>query len=89
VAGEYALIGAIGQSDSGWSRAGDYEVLGGYLPGAPPCIVGFADFARFAEYWLINDSAGDLDNDKDIDLVDLSWLADHWLLHCPYKWSLK
>ncbi len=87
--GQYTVIGTIGQPDSGWSRAGDYEVLGGFFPGEPPCIVGFDDFARFAEHWLSGDAAGDLDNDNDVDIGDLSSLADLWLLYCPDKWSLK
>ncbi len=87
--GQYTVIGTIGQADSGWSRAGDYEVLGGFFPGEPPCIVGFDDFARFAEHWLVADPAGDLDNDKDVDIGDLSWLADYWLSYCPDAWPFK
>jgi len=87
--GQYAVIGTIGQADSGWSKGDDYEVLGGFLPGGPLCIVGFDDFARFAEYWLIADAAGDLDNDRDVDFDDLSSLADYWLSYCPYPWPVR
>jgi len=87
--GQYVLTGTIGQPDADWSTAGDYELLGGFWPGGPLCIVEFADFARFAELWLADDVAGDLDNDEDIDFADLQRLTDYWLSYCPYGWTLK
>ncbi len=89
--GPYTLVGTIGQPDAAWSIGGIYELLGGFRPGGPLCIVGFDDFARFAEGWLETGSglAGDLDGDNDVDLDDLSRLADNWLNYCPVGWLLK
>jgi hypothetical protein len=87
--GQYVLTGTIGQPDADWSRAGDYELLGGFWPGGPLCFVDFGDFARFAELWLSDDLSGDLDSDEDIDFGDLQSLTDYWLLDCPYKWPLR
>ena len=87
--GQYVLTGTIGQPDADWSRAGGYELLGGFWPGGPLCFVDFGDFARFAELWLIGDVSGDLDSDADIDFADLQSLTDYWLLDCPYKWPLR
>jgi len=53
------------------------------------CFVEFTDFALFADYWLVGDLTGDLDNDEDIDFADLQSLTDYWLLDCPYKWPLR
>jgi len=89
--GQYVLTGTIGQPDAAYSAGEQYELLGGFWPGGPLCtIVDFADFARFAGYWLTSDSGlpGDLDGDNDVDLEDLSRFADYWLACCPYKWSL-
>ena len=89
--GQYELVGTIGQPDAAWSIGGEYELLGGFWPGGPLCVVGFDDFARFAEGWLETGSglAGDLDGDNDVDLDDLSRLADNWLGYCPAGWLLK
>jgi len=89
--GTYKLFGTIGQPDADWSSGGEYELLGGFQPGGPLCIVGFDDFARFAEGWLETGSglAGDLDGDNDVDVDDLGRLADYWLGYCPYDWPLK
>jgi len=87
--GQYSLTGTIGQPDADWSRAGGYEVLGGFWPGGPLCFVAFDDFTRFADYWLTSDLTADLDDDKDLDFADLQWLADYWLFSCPYAWPLK
>ena len=90
-AGPYTLLGAVGQPDAAYSAAGNYELLGGFLPGGPMCMVKFNDFARFAEQWLHTGSnlAGDIDRDQDVDIDDLSWLADFWLQYCPTPWQLK
>lgn len=87
--GQYLLTGTIGQPDADWSKAGGYELLGGFWPGGPLCIVAFDDFARFADYWLVGDLASDLDSDADIDFADLQWLTDYWLSYCPYGWALR
>jgi hypothetical protein len=47
--GQYVLTGTIGQPDADYSSGGNYELLGGFWPGGPLCIVEFEDFARFAE----------------------------------------
>ena len=86
--GQYVLTGTIGQPDADWSRAGSYELLGGFWPGGPLCFVEFGDFAMFADYWLTADLTGDLDDDKDLDFDDLQYLTDFWLLSCPYGWPL-
>ena len=89
--GRYTLTGTIGQPDAGWSIGGKYELLGGFLAGGPLCVVGFDDFARFAENWLETGVglAGDLDADNDVDLDDLSRFIDEWLSYCPAGWQLK
>ncbi len=91
--GPYTLTGTIGQPDAAWSSGGDYELLGGFWPGGPICIVQFDDFARFAELWLV--TGGDLPADlyKDVDnvvnLLDLKVFVDYWLCYCPPAWPLK
>ena len=91
--GLYTLFGTIGQADAAYSRSagGNYELLGGFLPGGPMCMVEFDDFARFAESWLLTGPGlkGDIDQDDDVDMDDLSWLADFWLCYCPTPWPLK
>ena len=91
VGGAYTLTGTIGQPDAASSVGGRYELLGGFLAGGPLCVVGFDDFARFAEDWLETGVglAGDLDGDNDVDLDDLGLLADNWLSYCPAGWQLK
>ena len=89
--GPYVLTGTIGQPDADWSRGEKYELLSGFWPGGPVCIVEFDDFARFAEQWFLSGSGlpADLDNDNDVDFGDLSRLSDYWLSGCPYNWALK
>ena len=89
--GPYTLTGTIGQPDAAPSIGGNYELLGGFLAGGPLCVVGFDDFARFAEGWLQtgSDLAGDLDADNDVDVDDLRWFVDAWLYYCPAGWRLK
>jgi hypothetical protein len=74
-----------------WATGGLYELLGGFWPGGPLCVVEFDDFTRLAQLWLNAGSglAGDLDGDNDVDFDDLSWLADFWLCHCPVPWPMK
>ena len=89
--GPYVLTGTIGQPDADWASGGKYELLGGFWPGGPLCVVEFDDFTRLAQLWLNTGSglAGDLDGDNDVDFDDLSWLADFWLCNCPAPWPLK
>jgi len=89
--GPYVLTGTIGQPDADYSSGGKYELLGGFWPGGPVCIVEFDDFAKFAERWFLSGSGlpADLDNDNDVDFEDLSRLSDYWLSGCPYNWALK
>ena len=89
--GPYVLSGTIGQPDAAYSTGGRYEVLGGFWPGGPLCMVSFDDYARFAELWRMSGSGlpSDLDGDEDVDLYDLSRFADWWLSCCPVGWPLK
>ncbi len=89
--GQYIVRGTIGQPDAAYSEGGPYEVLGGFWPGEPTCIVNFRHFARFAQYWL---KAGiglpaDLYEDDFVDLLDLELFVYEWLYYCPYDWPLK
>lgn len=89
--GRYVLTGTIGQADAAYSAGGNYELLGGFWPGGPLCMVSFDDFARFAQLWRdTGDSLpADLDGDKDVDFDDLREFADLWLSCCPVGWPLK
>ncbi len=88
--GQYVLTGTIGQPDAAYSSSEKYELLGGFWPGGPLCIVEFGDFANFARQWRYGGSnlVSDLDGDGDVDFEDLRCFADNWLSCCPYKWSL-
>ncbi|MHC4463712.1 MAG: hypothetical protein ACYS6W_11830 [Planctomycetota bacterium] len=95
--GPYTLTGTIGQPDAAYSTGGSYELLGGFWPGGPLCVVDFHRFARFAEHWLEkpcnpgNDwcSGADLEPDGDVDRADLKLFVYQWLNYCPYDWRLK
>lgn len=95
--GDYALVGTIGQPDAGAMSGGSYELLGGFWPGGPLCIVDFQSFALFAEHWLEagcdagNNFCGgaDLNHLGDVDLIDFGLFVDEWLYYCPYGWLLK
>ncbi|MHC4648635.1 MAG: hypothetical protein ACYTBJ_24530, partial [Planctomycetota bacterium] len=83
--GPYSLTGTIGQPDAAYSAGGQYEVLGGFLPGGPWCFVEFDDFARFADYWLATGAGlpADLYEDGTVDWLDLKRFCDEWLYSCP------
>jgi len=89
--GPYVLTGTIGQPDAAYSAGGRYELLGGFWPGGPLCIVEFHHYARFAEEWLQtgSDLAADLDGDNDVDWDDLDKFVAWWLNYCPSGWPLK
>ncbi len=91
--GPYVVMGTSGQADAGWFAGGDYELLGGFWPGEPLCIVDFRHFARFADYWLETgtDLPADLYEDENniVDYLDLGVFVDEWLYYCPYDWPLK
>jgi len=80
--GTYTLSGTIGQPDADVSDGGGYELLGGFWPSGYLYIVDFNEFARFADGWLETGSGlpADLDGDYDVDMDDLSRLADYWLM---------
>jgi predicted lipoprotein with Yx(FWY)xxD motif len=52
-----------------WNEGGQYELLGGFWPGGPLCIVEFEDYAEFAQYWLQTGSGLPADLYED-DIVD-------------------
>ena len=91
--GAYTLIGTIGQHDAAYSEGEQYELLGGFWPGEPTCVVDFEHFARFAQYWLEtgDDLSADLYKDPGdiVDELDLKEFVDEWLCYCPYDWPLK
>lgn len=89
--GDFILRGTIGQPDAGVMGGGKYELLGGFWPGEPLCIVEFHHYARFAELWLETGTglAADLHEDNIVDLLDLKLFVDEWLYYCPYDWPLK
>ena len=91
--GQYIVTGTIAQPDATYSESGPYELLGGFWPGEPTCVVDFEHFARFAQYWLETGtgSPADLFEDADdiVNELDLSEFVDYWLWYCPYNWPLK
>ncbi len=93
IGGTYTLMGTIGQPDAAWSSGGDYELLGGFLPGGPLCFVNFEHYARFAELWLLTGTGlpADLYEDEHniINGLDLQVFVDYWLCYCPADWPLK
>jgi hypothetical protein len=89
--GPYVLTGTIGQPDAAYSAGGNYELLSGFWPGGPLCIVEFGDFAKFAEQWLETgpNLSADLHKDNIVDWKDLGLFIEDWLNYCPYKWPLR
>ncbi|MHC4621896.1 MAG: hypothetical protein ACYTEQ_29510 [Planctomycetota bacterium] len=91
--GSYVLSGTIGQPDAAYSAGGPYEVLGGFWPGGPLCVVNFEHYARFAEWWMVtgDDIPADLYKDQYdiVDWYDLDVFVDGWLDYCRLDWPLK
>jgi hypothetical protein len=94
--GTYTLTGSIGQPDAGYMYGGNYEMLGGFLPGGPLCMVNFYDYARFSKYWMQPCGPGnnfcngaDLDQLGNVDSNDFLLFSDEWLCSCPEGWLLK
>ena len=89
---QYTVSGTIAQHDAAYSEGGQYEVLGGFWPGEPSCVVDFKHFALFAQYWLESGpNPADLYKDAGgiVDELDLAEFVDYWLWYCPLDWSLK
>ena len=93
IGGQYTLTGTIGQHDAAYSYSEEYELLGGFWPGGPICIVNFEDFAKFAQYWLDTGTGLPADLYEDIDNtvneLDLGVFVEKWLCYCPAGWPLK
>jgi hypothetical protein len=91
--GQYTVIGTIGQPDAAYSESGSYELLGGFWPNEPLCVVDFEHFAKFVQYWLETgeDLPADLYKDEYniVDYLDLNEFVSRWLWYCPLGWSLK
>ena len=89
--GAYIVRGTIGQAEAGVMSGVGYELLGGFWPGEPLCVVDFYHFARFAEYWLVSGTGlpADLYEDDIVNWLDLGVFVDEWLYWCPYGWPLK
>ncbi|MDH4238509.1 MAG: hypothetical protein OEW48_02995 [Phycisphaerae bacterium] len=95
--GPYTLTGTIGQPDAAYSAGGNYELLGGFWPGGPLCIVDFDSYARFAEHWLdetCNEdnnwcNGADLNGMDGVNNIDLGMFVEQWLCYCPADWPLK
>jgi hypothetical protein len=91
--GSFVLTGTIGQPDAAYSSGGNFELLGGFWPGGPLCVVDFRDFAKFAEWWLVTgtDLPADLYEDINniVNELDLRVFLDYWLCYCPTDWPLK
>jgi hypothetical protein len=91
--GTYIVRGTIAQPDAAYSANDNYELLGGFWPGEPLCVIDFEQFAVFAQYWLETGTnlPADLREDENdiVDLFDLQKFVNDWLCYCPYNWPLK
>lgn len=91
--GPYTLICTIGQPDAAAVSGGDYELLGGFLPGGPLCVVDFESYAKFAEQWLEKGIGLPADLYEDeyniVNRLDLKVFVEQWLCYCPVGWPLK
>ena len=90
---QYSLTGTVSQPDAGYSAGEEYELLGGFWPGGPVCIVDFHDFAMLAEYWLETGTGLPADLYEDeydiVDGLDLQVFVEQWLWYCPTDWPLR
>ena len=87
----FAQRGAITSRYPASSMSGRYRLLGSPWQRFPEaCLVDFAAFTLFAEYWLEVGPGlpADLDSDSDVDAGDLARLAEFWLAACPAQWHL-
>jgi hypothetical protein len=68
---KFGRAGQSGQPDAGATSGGQYELLGGFWPGGPLCVVDFRHFARFAEYRLEmgSDLPAGLYEDEDMRMI--------------------
>jgi hypothetical protein len=95
--GPYSMTATIGQADASVSSGGPYEILSGFLPGGPICIVNFEHYAILANWWLVSSCGEDNDWCDGADMVpngvvdanDLEMFVDYWLYLCPVDWPLK
>ena len=91
--GTYIVRGTIAQPEAAVSSADDYELLGGFWPGEPSCIVDLKQFSIIAQYWMTIGIGLRADLYKDehniVDELDLAEFIDKWLYYCPYDWPLK
>lgn len=91
--GDFTLTGTVSQPDAAYSRGGNYELLGGFWPGGPLCLVDFEHFARFAEQWWLTGTGLPADLYEDefniVNGLDLQVFVDNWLCYCPQDWPLK
>ena len=55
------------------------------------CMVNFEDLGNFVDDWLKSGQGwpADLADNNDVDFVDYSIFAEHWLDFCPESWPLK
>ena len=89
--GQYVLVGTIAQPDASWMAADNYELIGGFWPETPACIVNLEDFAVLAGYWLEIGTGlpADLYEDGVVDTLDLEIFVNEWLGSCPRGWPLS
>lgn len=91
--GQYIVTGTIGQPNAALSSSDDYELVAGFWPDAPLCIVDLEHFAAFAQYWLEMGTGLPPDLYKDenniVDYYDLNVFIYEWLYYCPYDWPLR
>ncbi len=105
----WSSVGIGGQNSGGpYSQRGSFQMTdanelsgGGFTASEESavqinCIVGFRQFALFAEHWL-QSSCDDINNFCDgadinqldgVDYVDLGLFADEWMRFCPGHWLL-
>jgi len=95
--GGYSQVGSVLVTDGNEMSGGGFTVTEESVVMSVDCIIGFEDFAGFAENWLepdcneINNWCGGADMDKQdgVDFVDLRLFIDEWLHYCPDDWMLR